>query len=81
MFSIAYSKMSVIKAAMNKFGSTLTPFDFNLPDSESWSCGCVRINNNAYPEKKSLTCGLVVVTLDVERSMTVPPGDVCGPFI
>lgn len=27
----------------------------------------------------ALTCGLVVVTLDVERSMTDPPGDVCGP--
>lgn len=25
------------------------------------------------------TCGLVEVTLDVDRSMTVPPGDVGGP--
>lgn len=28
-----------------------------------------------------ITCGLVVVTLDVDKSITVPPGDVCGPFI
>ena len=33
-----------------------------------------------YPKKKMFpTCGLVEVTLDVERSMTDPPGDVGGP--